>query len=54
MLGASSPEAGKIGKSGDSVLGESAKIQLRMYVPNSAVFSGIIQWEMVFSYAYTG
>lgn len=50
---ASSPEDGKIGKSGDTVLGDQNHTRWRVYLPSSYANGGIVQWEMVFAYSYT-
>lgn len=50
---ATTPVAGKIGKNGDTVLGEQAHIKMRFYLPTSAVNGGIVQWEWVIAYSYT-
>ena len=50
---ATSPVAGSVGKSGDSVLGDSAHIQLRIYLADAHIEGGIYQWETVFSFSYT-
>lgn len=47
------PVAGKIGKSGDTVLGDRCKLQLRGYLPDSWTEGGIMQVDLVFAYAYT-
>lgn len=50
---ASSPVTGKIGKSGDTVLGTDAHIRTRFYLASAWSDGGYIQWEQVFSYSYT-
>jgi hypothetical protein len=50
---ASAAVDGKIGKSGDTVLGDNAHLAFRMYLPNSHPDGGILQWETVFSYSFT-
>lgn len=50
---ASAPVAGKIGKSGDTVLGEQAHIKMRYYLNQSATNGGILQWDWVIAYSYT-
>lgn len=45
--------AGQIGKNGDAVLGDAAKLKFRIYLPSSATNGGIIQWETVIAYSYT-
>lgn len=50
---ASSPVAGKIGKSSDTVLGNMAWIGMRFYLEDAAADGGIMQWDHVWSFAYT-
>lgn len=50
---ASSPVDGQIGKSGDTVLGESAHVKLRIYLPDSFSDGGIVQTEFVIAYSFT-
>jgi hypothetical protein len=50
---ASSPQTGKIGKSGDSVLGDRAHIKLRWYLEEDAPDGGILQFDYVVGYAFT-
>ncbi len=50
---ATTPVAGKIGKNGDTVLGEQAHLKMRFFLPTSATNGGILQWEWVISYSYT-
>lgn len=50
---ATSPETGKIGKDGDSVLGDHAAIKLRYYLEAAAPDGGIIQWDYVIKYSFT-
>jgi hypothetical protein len=50
---ASSPVTGKIGKSTDTVLGNTAWVGLRFYLENLAADGGIMQWDWVVSFAYT-
>jgi hypothetical protein len=50
---ASSPVTGKIGKASDTVLGNRAHIRMRGYLHTAAVDGGILQWDTVFSYAYS-
>jgi hypothetical protein len=51
---ASAPIDGWLGKAGDTVLGDNAHLAFRVYIPNSFLNSGVIQWEHVFTYAFTG
>jgi len=50
---ASAPVTGQIGKASDSVLGDNAKIKLRIYLPNSFTDGGYVQCEMVVKYSFT-
>lgn len=50
---ATTPETGKIGKLGDTVLGDQAHIGLRFYLEDAAPDGGIIQWDWVWSYSFT-
>lgn len=50
---ASAPEAGKIGKSSDTVLGNRARIRLRYMLRTSATIGGIIQANFVSLFSYT-
>lgn len=52
-IDATSPETGKIGKSGDSTLGDVALIRLRYYLEDAALDGGIIQWDWIISYSFT-
>lgn len=47
------PVAGKIGKSGDTVLGDQAHVRLRVYLPSAHAEGGIYQVELVTAYSYT-
>jgi hypothetical protein len=49
----SAPEAGKVGKSDDTVLGNRAQIRLRYNLPSTASIGGIIQWAWTCVFAYT-
>lgn len=49
----SAPEDGKIGISGDTVLGDNAKIKFRLYLPQTFPDGGIHQWDWTISYAFT-
>ena len=49
----SAPEAGKVGKSSDTVLGNRAQIRLRYYLPTSASIGGILQWAWTTIFSYT-
>lgn len=49
----SAPEDGKIGISGDTVLGDNSKQKLRLYLPQAFPDGGIHQWDWVISYAFT-
>ena len=50
---ASAPVAGQIGKANDTVLGDNAKVKLRIYLPDAYVDGGIVQWEWVIAYSFT-
>jgi hypothetical protein len=50
---ATTPVEGKIGKSGDTVLGDQAHVKLRVYLPSAFVEGGIYQVEFVTAYSYT-
>lgn len=50
---ASVPVLGKIGKSGDTVLGDQAHIRARIYLPTSQIKGGTFQQEMCISFSYT-
>lgn len=50
---ATTPVTGKIGKSGDAVLGDQAHLKMRYYLPTSALNGGILQWDYVIAYSYT-
>ena len=50
---ASAPVTGKIGKSGDTALGDRAHVKLRYYLESAASAGGIIQWDWVLAYSYT-
>jgi|GEM_PF-2483120 len=49
----SAPEAGKVGKSDDTVLGNRAQIRLRYCLPTTASIGGIIQWGFTTIFSYT-
>lgn len=50
---ATTPVTGKIGKSGDTVLGDQAHLKMRYYLPTAAVNGGILQWDFTIAYSYT-
>jgi hypothetical protein len=50
---ASAPVTGKIGKAGDTVLGDSAWMGLRFYLEQAAPDGGILQWDWVTAYSFT-
>lgn len=50
---ATTPVAGKIGKSSDTVLGNRAKLKLRFYLEQAAPDGGILQWDWVTAYSFT-
>ena len=47
------PITGRIGKSGDSVLGDNAHFGFRFMLEDSAPDGGILQWDTVFAYSFT-
>ncbi len=50
---ATTPVAGSIGKSGDTVLGDVSHPRLRFMLRSDEVDGGILQWEWVIAYSYT-
>lgn len=50
---ATTPVAGKIGKTGDTVLGDRAHPRLRFFLRSDETDGGILQWEWVISYSFT-
>jgi hypothetical protein len=52
-LDATTPIAGSIGKSGDTVLGDRAHPRLRYFLRSDEVDGGFLQWEWVIAYSYT-
>lgn len=50
---ATAPVTGKIGKSGDTVLGDVAHVGKRFYLEDSAPDGGILQWDSVYAYSFT-
>lgn len=50
---ATTPVTGKIGKDGDSVLGDHALIKLRFYLENAAPDGGVLMWDWVIAYSFT-
>jgi len=50
---ATTPVTGQIGKSGDTVLGDTAWVGVRFYLEDSAPDGGIIQWDWVWAYSFT-
>jgi hypothetical protein len=50
---ATSPVAGELGVSGDSVLGDRSLIRYRVFFPDSFAVGGTIQFEIVYTYAFT-
>ena len=50
---ATTPVTGKIGKAGDTVLGDTALQKLRLYLETAASDGGIIQSDWVVKYSYT-
>lgn len=50
----SSPVAGEVGASGDTVKGDNTHLQFRIFRPTTDTsLSGVVQFELVFSYAFT-
>lgn len=50
---ATAPVTGKIGKSGNTVLGDTAHVGLRFYLEQAAPDGGILQWDWVIAYSFT-
>jgi hypothetical protein len=50
---ASVPVAGKVGKSGDTVLGDRAHLKMRYYLPSGPAEGIKIQWDLALVYSYT-
>jgi hypothetical protein len=50
---ATTPVTGKIGKAGDTVLGDTALVKLRLYLETAAADGGMLQWDWVVSYSFT-
>jgi hypothetical protein len=50
---ATTPVTGKIGKLGDTVLGDVAHVGVRFYLEDSAPDGGILQWDWVHAYSFT-
>jgi hypothetical protein len=50
---ATSPVTGKIGKSGDTVLGDRAHVKLRYYLEQNAPDGGVLQFDYVVAYSFT-
>lgn len=50
---ASVPVTGSIGKFDDTVLGNQAHIRARFYLHSGETTGGILQWDTVFTYAFT-
>lgn len=50
---ASAAVLGQIGKANDTVLGDNAKVKLRIYLPNSYTDGGYVQTELVVKYSFT-
>ena len=47
------PETGKIGKAGDTILGTDMHSGVRFYLEDAAADGGILQWDWVFAYSFT-
>lgn len=50
---ASSPQTGKIGKAGDTTLGDRGHIKKRFFLATAETDGGILQWEFVTAFSYT-
>lgn len=50
---AGTPVAGKIGKTGDTTLGDRAHPRLRFFLATAESNGGILQWEWVIAYSFT-
>ena len=50
---ATTPVAGSVGKAGNTVLGDSAHVRLRIYLSAAHVEGGIFQFCQIFSFSYT-
>lgn len=50
---ASAAVAGQIGKANDTILGDNAKVKLRIYLPNAYTDGGYVQTELVVKYSFT-
>jgi hypothetical protein len=50
---ATTPVTGKIGKSGDTVLGDVAHVGVRFYLEDSAPDGGILQFDWIHAYSFT-
>ena len=50
---ATTPVTGKIGKTGDAVLGDRAHFKKRFFLATAETDGGILQWEFVCSFSYT-
>lgn len=53
MFNPSAPVAGQIGKNGDTVRGDNAKIRMRVYLPTTYSNGGYHQFEFVIAYSFT-
>lgn len=50
---ATTPVTGKIGKTADTVLGDTAFVKLRFYLESAAPDGGYLQWDWVIAYSFT-
>jgi hypothetical protein len=50
---ATTPVAGKVGKTGDTVLGDRFHAKMRYFLRTDEVDGGFLQWEWVLAYSYT-
>ena len=48
-----SPADGVIGKSDDTIRGNTALVRLRYYLPSSAAVGGLLQWSFITLFSYT-
>ena len=53
QVDATTPVTGKIGKTGDTVLGDRAHVKLRYYLEQNAPDGGVLQFDYVIAYSFT-
>ena len=51
---ATGPVDGQIGPAGNTILGDAAHLRYRFYVKGSETNFGIMQWETIYSFAFSG